>query len=141
MQKKTPDYDNVFQTMKSKRKRLFISVINDAFRKAYPADTEIAVLPPEGFLTEGETADGSRKIEEQISDFLLRIGNETYLMECQSYITLSQPPTNSFDPYSILYNALNHMDNMVHFSNCYHPTPLFLQLLPIQNSNTHNIFF
>lgn len=26
MQKKTPDYDNVFKTMKSKHKRLFISV-------------------------------------------------------------------------------------------------------------------
>lgn len=35
MQKKTPDYDNVFKTMKSKHKRLFISVINDIFGKEY----------------------------------------------------------------------------------------------------------
>ncbi len=33
MQKKTPDYDNVLKTMKSKHKRLFISVINDIFEK------------------------------------------------------------------------------------------------------------
>ena len=36
MQKKTPDYDNVFKTMKSKHKRLFISDINDTFGKNYP---------------------------------------------------------------------------------------------------------
>ena len=85
MQKKTPDYDNVFKTMKSKHKRLFISVINDTFGKEYPLDTAVSVLPSEGYLTESETADGSKDIEEQISDFLLQIGNETYLLECQSY--------------------------------------------------------
>ena len=37
------------------------------------------------FLTESETADGSKEIEEQISDFLLKIGQEVYLLECQSY--------------------------------------------------------
>lgn len=35
MQKRTSDYDNVFKTMKSKHKRLFISVINDIFWKNY----------------------------------------------------------------------------------------------------------
>ncbi len=34
--KKTPDYDNVFKTMKMKHKRLFIPVINDVFGKYYP---------------------------------------------------------------------------------------------------------
>ena len=33
--KRTPDYDNVFKTMKVKHKRLFISVINDVFKKNY----------------------------------------------------------------------------------------------------------
>lgn len=33
MQKKTLDYDNVFKTMKSKHKRLFISVINDIWEE------------------------------------------------------------------------------------------------------------
>ncbi len=49
MQKKTPDYDNVFKTMKSKHKRLFISVINDIFGKEYPLDTKVEVLPSEGY--------------------------------------------------------------------------------------------
>ena len=85
MQKKTPDYDNVFKTMKSKHKRLFISVINDVFGKEYSLDTKVEVLPSEGYLTESETADGSKEIEEQISDFLIKIGSEIYLLECQSY--------------------------------------------------------
>lgn len=85
MPKKTPDYDNVFKTMKSKHKRLFISVINDIFGKDYPMDTKVETLPSEGYLTERETTDGSKEIEEQISDFLIKIGNEIYLLECQSY--------------------------------------------------------
>lgn len=85
MQKRTPDYDNVFKTMKSKHKRLFISVINDTFGKNYPIDTEVEVLPSEGYLTESGTADGSKKIDEQVSDFLMKIGDKVYLLECQSY--------------------------------------------------------
>lgn len=85
MQKRTPDYDNVFKTMKMKHKRLFISVINDVFKKNYPTDVKVEVLPSEGYLTESETADGSEEIEEQISDFLIKIGGEIYLLECQSY--------------------------------------------------------
>jgi hypothetical protein len=85
MQKKTHDYDNVFKTMKSRHKRLFISVINETFGKHYSMDTKVEALPSEGYLTEGETADGSKDIEEQISDFVIRIENEIYLLECQSY--------------------------------------------------------
>lgn len=85
MPKKTPDYDNVFKTMKFKHKRLFISVINDIFGKNYPMDTKVETLPSEGYLTERETADGSKEIEEQVSDFLIKIGSEIYLLECQSY--------------------------------------------------------
>ncbi|MBD5474878.1 MAG: hypothetical protein HDR17_02670 [Lachnospiraceae bacterium] len=85
MQKRTPDYDNVFKTMKMKHKRLFVSVINDVFDRDYPKDVKVEVLPSEGYLTENETADGSKEIEKQISDFLLKIGGEIYLLECQSY--------------------------------------------------------
>ena len=85
MQKKTPDYDNVFKTMKMKHKRLFVSVINDVFGRDYPKDVKVEILPSEGYLTENETADGSKEIEEQVSDFLIRIGSEIYLLECQSY--------------------------------------------------------
>lgn len=85
MQKKTHDYDNVFKTMKSKHKRLFISVINDIFGKNYPMDVRVNVLPSEGYLTENGTADGSKEIEAQISDFLISIKSDIYLLECQSY--------------------------------------------------------
>jgi hypothetical protein len=85
MQKKTPDYDNVFKTMKSKHKRLFISVINETFGKNYPMDIKVEALPSEGYLTDSETTDGSKAIEEQISDFIIKIENEIYLLECQSY--------------------------------------------------------
>lgn len=85
MQKKTPDYDNVFKTMKMKHKRLFVSVINDVFGRNYPKDVKVEILPSEGYLTENETVDGSKEIEEQVSDFLIRIGSEIYLLECQSY--------------------------------------------------------
>jgi hypothetical protein len=85
MPKKTRDYDNVFKTMKAKHKRLFLSIINDTFGKNYPIDIQMEALPSEGYLTENETADGSEEIEEKISDFVLKIGDEVYLLECQSY--------------------------------------------------------
>lgn len=85
MLKKTPDYDNVFKTMKSKHKRLFIAVINDIFGKNYPMDIKMDVLPSEGYLSGGETEKGSQEIEEKISDFLILIEGQVYLVECQSY--------------------------------------------------------
>lgn len=42
-------------------------------------------MPSEGYLAQNEAADGRRIIEEQISDFLIKIGREIYLLECQSY--------------------------------------------------------
>ena len=77
--------DNVFKTMKIKHKRLFVSVINDIFGKDYGMNVKVDILPSEGYLTENETVDGSKEIEEQISDFLIRIKGDVYLLECQSY--------------------------------------------------------
>lgn len=85
MQKKTPDYDNVFKTMKVRHKRLFISVINDIFGKCYPLGTEVEALHSEGFLTQGGAVDGGKGLEEKVSDFLMKVGGEVYLLECQSY--------------------------------------------------------
>lgn len=85
MSKRTKDYDDVFKTLKMKHKRLFISVINEAFGKSYPPDAIMDVLPSEGYLTEGETVTGNRDIRELISDFLIQIEGVTYLLECQSY--------------------------------------------------------
>lgn len=42
------------------------------------------VLPSEGYLTDSETADGSREIEEKISDFLLRIAEYAFIAARQS---------------------------------------------------------
>jgi hypothetical protein len=42
-------------------------------------------LPSEGYLTENETNGGGKEIEEKISDFLMKIENEVYILECQSY--------------------------------------------------------
>ena len=50
-----------------------------------PLDVKVDVLPSEGYLTENEAADGSKELEEQISDFLIKIRDEVYLLECQSY--------------------------------------------------------
>ena len=82
MQKKTPDYDNVFKTMKMKHRRLFIPVINDIFGKNYPMDAQVEVLASEGYLS--GTGEGGSGIGERVSDFLMRIGEGTYLLECQS---------------------------------------------------------
>ena len=79
MPKRTPDYDNVFKTMKSKHKRLFVSVINEIFGKNYPLDVLVETLPSEGYLTDSETVDGSKLIEEQISDFLIKHHFTTFI--------------------------------------------------------------
>lgn len=71
--------------MKMKHKRLFIPVINDIFKKEYPLDITVEILPSERYLTKSETIDVSKEIEEQVSNFLIKIGNEVYLLEYQSY--------------------------------------------------------
>ena len=60
-------------------------LFNDIFGKSYPIHAKAETLLSEGYLTENETADGSKEIEEQISDFLMKIEDELYLLECQSY--------------------------------------------------------
>ena len=110
MQKQTHDYDNVFKTMKSKHKRLFVAVINDIFGKCYPMDVRVDVLPSEGYLTESETADGRKEIEEQISDFLIRIGSEVYLLECQLVNINTQSFRRSHRTASCQYNVPYRVD-------------------------------
>ncbi len=83
--KNTNDYDSVFKTLKSKHKRLFIPVINEMFGKNYPLDAKSELLPTEGYFAEEETSTGEKKVEERIADFLLKLGNEVFLLECQSY--------------------------------------------------------
>ena len=82
--KKTHDYDSAFKTLKNRHKRLFIAVINEAFHKSYPTDSEIRILPSEGFFHDREKAE-DEVIEERINDFLLCVGGDYYLLECQTY--------------------------------------------------------
>lgn len=51
----------------------------------YPRDVKVEILSLEGYLMENETADGSKEIEEQVSNFLIRIGSKIFLLECQNY--------------------------------------------------------
>ena len=82
--KRNNDYDNVLKTLESKHKRLFISVINDALGTDYDLDAEVELLEREGFLEERD-AKGGKKLVERETDFLIRIGGRTFIIECQTY--------------------------------------------------------
>ncbi len=83
--KRSNDYDNVFKTMKLKTKRLFIPVINNIFDRNYSFDESITVLSSESAYVD-ESPDGKITEPHQLeSDYRIRIGQATYLLECQSY--------------------------------------------------------
>lgn len=82
--KKTNDYDNTFKTLKAKHKRLFISCINDAFGKDYPLNSIVTILSSEGYFVDTQS-DNNPDIIERNTDFLIKIENDYYLLECQSY--------------------------------------------------------
>ncbi len=82
--KKTRDYDNTFQTIKTKHKRLLIGIINDCFQKDYPMNAAIELLPARNQLVK-ENSEGQAGIEDRESDVVLKIENDYYLMEVQAY--------------------------------------------------------
>ncbi len=69
MPKKTSDYDNVFKTMKSKHKRLFISVINDIF------GNEIYLLECQSY-DDGSMAIRIAEAVEQATAYLEKYGKQ-----------------------------------------------------------------
>lgn len=77
------DYDNVFKSMKYNNKELFIPIINDTFGKNYTKADTITILPSEGDIT--KIISGKADIESRTSDFLMKIRDEFYLIEEQSY--------------------------------------------------------
>lgn len=81
MPKNNRDYDDIFKTLKHSHKRLFVSLINDTFKKDYPLNAIPTVLPTDSYIENPNTD----KIEERDSDLLLCICGDTYLIECQSY--------------------------------------------------------
>lgn len=83
--KNSNDYDSVFKTLKFKHKRLFITVINEIFGTDYPSDSVIDILPSEGFISDKDTTTGEIKTKERDTDFLIRIGEHIFLLECQTY--------------------------------------------------------
>ena len=83
--KKTHDYDSAFQSLKSRHKRLFIAVINEAFGKHYPLDSRVTILPAKNTFHSPEGSDSQKNIEERENDSLLCICGDYYLLECQSY--------------------------------------------------------
>ena len=83
--KHTPDYDSTFKTLKVRHARLFISVINEAFQKSYPINSRVEILPSEGYFVNASKEEQKNAIEKRESDFLLRIEDDYYLLECQTY--------------------------------------------------------
>ncbi|MBR1865307.1 MAG: hypothetical protein IJ801_02245 [Lachnospiraceae bacterium] len=84
MQKRSPDYDDVFKTMKTKHKELFIPLINEIYGTHFSKNDNIELLSSEGYLVNDITED-DEKVEKRESDFLIRIGGRTFLIECQTY--------------------------------------------------------
>lgn len=79
---KTNDLDDVFKLLKNNHTDLFISIINDSFGMHYTKEDKAVLLPTEGYILTGKEPP---EIEKRFSDFLLKLGGETYLIECQSY--------------------------------------------------------
>ena len=77
------DFDDVFKSMKYRNVRLFIPVINESFGRNYSKDDEITILPSEGDIT--KITAGHADIHSRTSDFIIRIKDELYMLECQSY--------------------------------------------------------
>ncbi len=82
--KKTRGYDNTFQTLKVKHKRLLIAVINDCFQKHYPQEAPVELLPNRSVLV-SEGSKGVVDIEDRENDCVLKIGEDYYLVEVQTY--------------------------------------------------------
>ncbi len=84
MAKRNNDYDSVFKSLKVRDTRLFIPVINDIFGKNYPADAKLQLRNEDGQLVEIREL-GDAKILEKISDMILYVDGDGYVIECQSY--------------------------------------------------------
>ena len=82
--KNNNDYDNTFKSLKNRHKRLFISVINEAFHKNYPLDSKVDIVTSEGAFVDHSKPDDKTKVESRENDFLFRIEGDYYLIEAQS---------------------------------------------------------
>ena len=78
-------FDDVFQSLKSNHTRLFIPLINDRFNKDYSMNEAFELLPTDEYITEYSEEKDKPKIEKRITDFIIKIRGDKYLLECQSY--------------------------------------------------------
>lgn len=82
--KRTPDFDDVFKTMKTKHKELFVPLINELYETNFSMEDAIELLSSEGYVVDGSSI-GDEHIDKRESDFLMCIAGRTFLVECQSY--------------------------------------------------------
>ena len=78
-------FDDVFQSLKSNHPRFFIPLINYKFQKNYSLNEAVELLPTDEYITEYSEENGKHDIEKRITDFIIKIRDEKYLIECQSY--------------------------------------------------------
>ena len=78
-------FDDVFQSLKSNHTKLFIPLINDRFNKDYSLNEAFELLPTDEYITAYSESDGTPEVNKRITDFIIKIRDDKYLLECQSY--------------------------------------------------------
>ena len=78
-------FDDVFQSLKANHTKLFIPLLNYKFDKDYSLDEVFELLPTDEYITNFNKSDSIPDVERKISDFIIKIRDDKYLLECQSY--------------------------------------------------------
>ena len=78
-------FDDVFQSLKANHTKLFIPLLNYKFDKDYSLDEVFELLPTDEYITNINKSDSIPDVERKISDFIIKIRDDKYLLECQSY--------------------------------------------------------
>ncbi|MBQ9609425.1 MAG: hypothetical protein IJV15_08290 [Lachnospiraceae bacterium] len=78
-------FDDVFQSLKSNHPKYFIPLINYKFQKNYSLNEAIELLPADEYITGYSEEESRHEIEKRITDFIIKIRDDKYLIECQSY--------------------------------------------------------
>ena len=79
------DFDDVFKSLKCNHSKLFIPLINLIFGKDYGIDEPLELISTDEHITSKFGKEKEYSIDTRISDFILKIRNEHFLLECQSY--------------------------------------------------------
>ena len=79
------DFDDVFKSLKCNHSKLFIPLINLIFGKDYGIDEPLELISTDEHITSKFGKEKKYSIDTRISDFILKIRNDHFLLECQSY--------------------------------------------------------